>query len=37
LHMFGACLLWLAALYVLALVEPRASGSDPHGAVRTTG
>jgi cytochrome c oxidase assembly protein subunit 15 len=24
LHMFGACLLWLAALYVLALVDPRA-------------
>jgi heme a synthase len=25
LHMFGACLVWLAALYVLALVEPRAA------------
>jgi cytochrome c oxidase assembly protein subunit 15 len=28
LHMFGACLLWLAALYVLALVEPRAAAAD---------
>ncbi|MGI8759763.1 MAG: COX15/CtaA family protein [Jatrophihabitantaceae bacterium] len=25
LHMLGACLLWLAALYVLALLEPRVS------------
>jgi cytochrome c oxidase assembly protein subunit 15 len=25
LHMFGACLVWLAALHVLLLVEPRAS------------
>jgi cytochrome c oxidase assembly protein subunit 15 len=23
-HMFGACLVWLAALQVLFLVEPRA-------------
>lgn len=26
LHMLGACLLWLAALLVLALVEPHAAG-----------
>jgi cytochrome c oxidase assembly protein subunit 15 len=25
LHMFGACLVWVAALYLLLLVEPRAS------------
>lgn len=35
LHMFGACLLWLAALYVLALVEPRAAAStSPPGRPR---
>jgi cytochrome c oxidase assembly protein subunit 15 len=25
LHMFGACLVWLAALYVLLLTAPRAA------------
>lgn len=39
-HMLGACLVWLAALYVLALVEPRAAAARPPGAgrpVRTAG
>lgn len=39
-HMLGACLVWLAALYVLALVEPRAAAAAPApgaaAAVRTT-
>lgn len=35
-HMFGACLVWLAALYVLALVEPRAAAALGPG-VRTPG
>jgi len=33
LHMLGACLLWLAALYMLAQLEPRAAAK----AVRTAG
>jgi cytochrome c oxidase assembly protein subunit 15 len=33
LHMFGACLLWLAALHVLALVEPRATGEPSDASV----
>jgi cytochrome c oxidase assembly protein subunit 15 len=35
LHMLGACLLWLAALYVLAQLEPRAAVKP--AAVRTAG
>lgn len=32
LHMLGACLLWLAALHVLALVDPLAAGRTAAGA-----
>jgi len=35
LHMLGACLLWLAALYVLAQLEPRAARKSSAVDLRT--